>query len=215
MQEQGGGVVAEQSGGADGHGIGHLAALAGDAVGLPADAERSGGVDAESVEPGEDGGCNGGHGFVSDGRQHDVDNVAGDLYNTVPRSAVNFSRPEPLTESEGNAPSSKDARGVAFLTGDERQRRIDEARAIVAGRRSDYCRVWDDLADNRDKRALLMLARVSQPLADHYATMAWRDLSAEVRQSVVYALAKFRRWAALLLDGEVLPGENRAGGVAA
>lgn len=84
--------------------------------------------------------------------------------------------------------------------------RLAEARAILGGVRDPLRAMWDDSASDKDRRLLLLLAGCE----DIYkwgllVGCSWGDLKPELRSRIRVGLAKFRRWAALVEDGEVLP----------
>ena len=83
--------------------------------------------------------------------------------------------------------------------------RLAEARAILGGVRDPLRLVWDDSASLKDRRLLLAMAGASEFEKGHLAGRAWGELSAELRGRVRLGLARFRKWAALVEDGEVLP----------
>lgn len=84
--------------------------------------------------------------------------------------------------------------------------RLAEARAILGGVRDPLRAVWDQSASDKDRRVLLLLAGCSNGFEQaHYAGRAWGDLSAEIRGRIRAGLKRFRTWAALVEDGEVLP----------
>ena len=83
--------------------------------------------------------------------------------------------------------------------------RLAEVRAILGGVRDPLRAVWDESATNKDRRVLLLLAGCSEFERAHYAGKGWGDLRAELRGRIRSGLKKFRTWAALVEDGEVLP----------
>lgn len=84
--------------------------------------------------------------------------------------------------------------------------RLAEARAILGGARDPLRAVWDDSANDKDRRLLLLLAGCANGFEQStFAGKAWGDLRPEIRSRIRGGLAKFRRWAALVEDGEVLP----------
>ena len=85
--------------------------------------------------------------------------------------------------------------------------RLAEARAILGAGIYDPMRaVWDDKASEADRQLLLRLAGVSNSFeALRYSGRGWAGLAPEMRSRIKSGLSRFRRWAALLEDGGVLP----------
>ena len=84
--------------------------------------------------------------------------------------------------------------------------RLAEARAILGGVHDPLRAVWDDSASEKDRRLLLAMAGCSNGFEQAALTgRAWCDLSGELRSRIKGGLSRFRKWAALLEDGEVLP----------
>lgn len=84
--------------------------------------------------------------------------------------------------------------------------RLAEVRAILGGVRDPLRAVWDESASDKDRRLLLLLGGITNEAQKSLrAGMAWGDLRPEVRSNIRVGLAKFRKWAALVEDGEVLP----------
>ena len=83
--------------------------------------------------------------------------------------------------------------------------RLAEARAILGGVRDPLRLVWDDSASEKDRRLLIALAGGSDFERGHLPGRSWDELSAEMRGRIRRGLVKFRKWAALVEDGEVLP----------
>lgn len=84
--------------------------------------------------------------------------------------------------------------------------RLAEARAVLSGARDPLRAVWDESANEKDRRLLLLLAGCSNGFEQAALTpKAWGDLRPEIRSRIKCGLAKFRKWAALVEDGEVLP----------
>lgn len=82
--------------------------------------------------------------------------------------------------------------------------RLAEARAILGGVRDPLRLVWDDSASEKDRRLLLAMAGCVEP-EFYLVGRSWNELSAELRGKIRRGLARFRKWAALVEDGEILP----------
>ena len=84
--------------------------------------------------------------------------------------------------------------------------RLAEARAILGGARDPLRAAWDESASDKDRRLLLLLAGCSNGFEQsQFAGRAWGELRPEIRSRIRGGLAKFRKWAALVEDGEVMP----------
>lgn len=84
--------------------------------------------------------------------------------------------------------------------------RLAEVRAILGGERDPMRAVWDESASGKDRRLLLLFAGCTNGFEqERLRGKAWGDLPAEVRSQIKDGLRRFKRWAALLEDGEVLP----------
>lgn len=84
--------------------------------------------------------------------------------------------------------------------------RLAEARAVLGGVRDPLRAVWDESATAKDRRLLLLLAGFSNGFeVAQFSGRAWGELSVELRGRIRSGLIKFRTWAALVEDGEVLP----------
>lgn len=84
--------------------------------------------------------------------------------------------------------------------------RLAEVRAILGGERDSMRAVWDNSASEKDRRVLLLMGGCSNGFEQaHFSGRSWCDLEPDLRSRIRCGLGRFRKWAALLEDGEVLP----------
>lgn len=74
--------------------------------------------------------------------------------------------------------------------------RLAECRAILGGERSGMRAVWDNTANDKQRRVLLAMAgRTEGGLCSMWASQSWAALPEYLRSEIVVGLRRFRTWA--------------------
>jgi len=74
--------------------------------------------------------------------------------------------------------------------------RLAECRAVLGGERSAMRSVWDDSANDKQRRVLLAMAgRTEGGMCSMWAAQSWASLPEYLRSEIVVGLRRFRTWA--------------------